>query len=282
MNRTVQFFSHCLAHGPLVTREILLRTLLHDRSLGFTGQVIVAPLIRESTPAVISAFRERQMAALVCGFLSGDNPDPWEDPSGALEALKPQIALAGELAAEGVGPKMMVGPTHTLHRKARPNGNNERGIERWFWEFSEALRAADLSACVEPLNRTEDGTVDPFETVFDYIRHRDNLFLQWDTGHAHARGHRAESMLRMADKIGYLEFANVGRHPLCADKGIDFRAYADTLPHLTNCALFGDEPFDQSVIEAFGLQNLCDTTTPGPQALELDADFLRGTLGVMA
>jgi hypothetical protein len=282
MNRTVPFLSHCLAHGPAVTAEILRRTLPHDKRLGFAGQVIVAATVQDEARNIVEAFAAHEMAALVCGFLPGDKPDPWENPDGALEALKPQIALAGELAAEGVGPKMIVGPTHTLHRKARPNGNDEHGIARWLEKLSGAALVADLSVCLEPLNPVEDGTGNPFHTLFRLIQPHGNLFLQWDTGHAHAHGLDAGNMLQMSNWIGYLEFANVGRHPLHTNQGIDFAAYARAVPQLANCQLFGDEPFDRTVINAFGLQDLCDTTTPGPRTLELDADFLRNTLRVMA
>lgn len=282
MNPPVPFFSHGLAHSPSVTAEILRSTLPHDKRLGFTGQVIVAATVQDETRNIAEVFAAHEMTALVCGFLPGNLPDPWENPSGALEALKPQIQLATELAAEGVGASMVVGPTHTQHRKVRPNGNDRAALERWLEMLSRETNSAGIDACVEPLNAVEDGTEDPFATLFELIQPYGNLFLQWDTGHAEARGLTAADMIRMAPKVGYLEFANVGRHPLRANKGIDFADYALAIPLLTKCRLFGDEPFDGTVIAEFGLQNLCDTTTPGPETLALDADFLRNTLRVMA
>ncbi len=86
----------------------------------------------------------------------------------------------------------------------------------------------------------------------------------------------------MADKIGYFEWANVGRNPLDDNKlGINFPGYAMTLHKLPSDCIMGNEPFDQSVITAFGLSELCTTQTPGPDCLARDAIYLR-KLGVMA
>jgi hypothetical protein len=272
--------AHCLAHGPSVTAEILRRTLPNDKALGYRGQVIVAALVSGGTQSVIDVFAENEMSTLVCGFLPGNTPDPWEDPEGARQALIPQMKLANDLAFAGVGPRCIVGPIHTQHRKMRP-APDRAALERWLKTLSETTRNEGLEfACVEPLNGIEDGTEKPFQTLLEAIKGYDNLFLQWDTGHAHWHGLGPEDLARAAGKVGYFELANVGRSPLEMARGIDFPAYVDVLPTLGHCELIGVEPFDQTVIEAFGLGDLCDTTTRGVECLGRDAHRLR-SLGIL-
>lgn len=277
--------SHCLAHGPSLTPQGLTDDLLADKSLGYGGMVIVPALAdqeKHSPKSFALIFEETGMKGLVCGFNAGNGPDPLgEHYELARDNLRKQARFAVALAEIGRGPAILVGPVHTHHMTKRPTWN-QGNFGRWMDQLQGVAQEFDIRIFIEPLNSLEDGTPSAFETVFDALRIRGRLGLQWDMGHAYMqlRGHAIETALQMSSRIGYFEWANVGRHPLEQEHGIDFEAYAAIRKRLPANCEEGVEPFDPSVIQAFGLQDLCTTTTKGPECLALDIAFLR-RLGVV-
>ena len=274
--------SHCLAHGPSITPDGLRESLKADKALGFGGMVIVPAIIDPThTPeAIAQIFYEMKMTGLVCGFNPGNGPDPLGDEASlCVESLRSQAEYAIALADKGCGPATIVGPVHTHHMTLRPKWPAD-GFKKWMDKIHALAVELDLDVLFEPLNSVEDGTPDPFWTLYNAVLGREQFGLQWDTGHAYARALTTKSFSHMAHKVGYFEFANVGRNPLDNKLGIDFSSYIQAMENLPGGCVVGDEPFDQSVIQAFGLQQLCTTMVPGPECLARDATFLR-SLGVM-
>lgn len=284
MKLPTKVLSHCLAHGPAVTPEILSRTLPHDRELGYRGQVIVAALaLDQPLDGIIDAFQRENMTALVCGFMAGNGPDPLEDKEAALAALYPQMVLARELYLSGVGPNGTVGPMHTHHKRPRARTNFDFEALGYWAHAVDALREEiGLEwAAFEPLNAEEDGTPDAFDTVSGIVSDKPNLGIHWDSGHAHSWSLSDWDMVQLGGKVRFCELTNVGRSPLTRGRGIDFGRYFASLPRLPDGCLVGVEPFDPSVIEAFDLRSVCDTKVLGPACLTSDADYLAasGVLG---
>jgi hypothetical protein len=273
--------SHCLAHGPAVTPEILDITLPHDWSFGYGGQVIVAACTQpEDHDGIIAALKRHRMSSLICGFMAGQGPDPLREFAAASAVLRIQMRLARKLYLAGVGPNGMVGPTHTHHMVQRASFDKKE-LAKWIAMVDELRQEEGLDwVCFEPLNPTEDGTPDPFRLLAELIAGYPALAIQWDTGHAHARGLDANDLLHMVRnglRVKYLEFANVGRSPLDVPRGIDFELDAKNAAEcLADDCLVGDEPFDGSVIKAFKLPSkICDTEVVGVECLARDAETLR-------
>lgn len=246
--------------------------------------VIVAATIDDGfTPQVVAKmFKDRNMTGLVCGFNPGNCADPLKPAESALviASLRKQAEYAKALADVGCGPKIMVGPLHTHHKNVRPVWPADE-FRRWMDKLQALGVETGLVLALEPLNATEDGTPNAFDTVFEQVRDRDRLGVHWDTGHAHARiaGDKFE---KMAHKISFFEFANVGRWPLFHEElGIDFESYAKAMGHLSEDCMVGVEPFDPVVIRTFGLERLYPTNFSGPACLRRDSEYLR-ELGVMA
>ncbi len=275
--------SHCLAHGPSITPEILRQNLMAECALGFGGEVIVAALINQEAhlpKTIADVFYDMEMAGLVCGFNPGNGPDPLGDEAGlVIKSLRSQAEYAIALADKGCGPAAMVGPMHTRHMTPRPKWPADK-FRRWMDKVHALAVELDLAMLFEPLNGVEDGTPEPFQALFNAVRGRELFRLHWDTGHAHARGLSATDLYRMAHKVGYLELVNTGRWPLQNQRNINFREYAGVMANLPENCVVGVEPFDPSVIQAFGLGDLCTTTVPGPECLRKDAAYLC-SLGVM-
>ncbi len=278
--------SHCLAYGPELTAAILERNLLADKKLGYKGQVIVPALLSPDDLAnpksLVPVFESTESYGLVCAFLAGNGPDPLADDfQPALDSVRPQAMHAVEIAAVGQGRPIVVGPLHTHHRAQReifPFDN----LWRWFDALYALAEELDIIFAFEALNPTEDRTPDPFSLLYTECKQRSDRFrLHWDMGHAHSWKLNASTLAVMADVVAYLEFANVGRFPLQLEKGIEFPAIVKAMRHLHDDCLVGVEPFDPSVIKAFGLEALCTTNFLGPTTLAADRAWL-GNLGVMS
>ncbi len=282
--------AHCLAFGPSLTPDTLRRSLETSLGMGYSGLVIVPAIASSDLTPELTAdiFGEFKAQGLVCGFLPGNGPDPIEGDKGmiklARESIESQALFASVLADAGWSNHRMVGPMHTVHRKMRSGWDGPRKaelnakLERWIDELNDIGGETFLDLCLESLNPVEDGTHDPFRTLDHMALRRLSVRLHWDTGHAFARKMSLAEFMAMAPQIGFFEFANVGRHPLHKGLGIDFAGYAKAMNRLpANCNL-AVEPFDPSVINAFGLQEICTTTTSGPDCLKLDASFLESIL----
>ncbi len=284
MKTPSRMHSHFLAHGTMLTPDILRDCLEADQKLGFEAMVIVAALIDQSrySPGIIAdVFEEVGMSGLVCGLNQGDGPDPLGgDEKLVIESLRAQAAYAIALAERDCGPELFVGPTHAKHRTQRPVWPDS-AFDRWIDAVEGLANETGLRVLFEPLNGIEDGTPTPFSTIHTAVCGRKKLGIHFDTGHARAHGLTPKDLPMIADSIGYFEFANVGRHPLYNQMGIDFAAYARSMQYLPEDCEVGDEPFDPSVINAFGLQKLCTTTMSGSECLKRDVAYLR-SLGVMA
>jgi sugar phosphate isomerase/epimerase len=277
-------YSHCLAYGTTVTAKNLRAHLKHSKKLGYKGMVIVAALIdKELVPARLAEiFYEEGMETLICGFVPGGGPDPFTsagEPQ-VIESLYKQMLYVKACHKVGVGPNAMIGPIHTWHMNHRDGKWDEKDLVIWLSSLQRFAERCDTEIWLEALNGTEDATPDAFHTLYRLIASHNRLYLHWDTGHAHWWNLNAVEMVKMAEEVRYLEFANVGRNPLDMPLGIEFGKYAEALAGLSSDILVGDEPFDPTVITAFGLQALCDTQVPGDQCLVADAQFLQH-LGVM-
>lgn len=277
--------SHCLAHGPAVTPEILDVTLPHDKSFGYSGQVIVAVLTKpEDHDGIVAALKKHRMSSLVCGLMAGNGPDPLDvSPAGtdaAIKAIRWQMRLARKFHLEGVGPNGIVGPIHTHHMVQRNNFDQE-ALAEWVATVDQVRQEEGLDwVAFEPLNSTEDGTPGPFSLLASLLADYPALGIHWDTGHAHSWGLSARNLIEMVQagvRIFFLEFANVGRSPLDVARGIDLEAYAKAAKeHLPDTCIVGDEPFDTSVIKEFALpEQICDTKVAGVECLARDAETLR-------
>jgi len=276
-----------LAHGPSITGESLHESLKKDKQLGYGGMVLVPALIDTLTSLpptkVAGIFKDVEMTALVCGFNPGHGPDPLEEDESALclKNIRATAEYAIVLAEQGCGPRIMVGPLHTLHGKMRSAWPAD-GFRRWMDKLHALAVELDLMILFEPLNVMEDATPDPFHTLYGAVWNREQFGMHWDTGHAHSHGLGPTDFAGMVSKVHYLEFANFGRWPLDRETfGIDFRGYAEAMVNLPADCLVGAEPFDRSVIKAFKLESLCTTNVSGPDCLRRDAAYLR-SIGVMA
>lgn len=272
-------YSHCLAHGPSITPDNLQACLEADKKLGYRGMVIVPAMIQPGfTPeAVAQVFRDMQMHGLVCGLNAGKGIDPligdgWQ---ACLSHLRKQAQYAIALADRGCGPNMMVGPMHTHHMNPRKGGWPEDGFMRWMDKLHAMAIELGIELLFEPLNSTEDRTHDVFQTLWRAVRDREMFGLHWDTSHAFDRNMTPNDMRKMAPKIGFLEFANVDRWPLDMSMGISFLNYVSAMVNLPESCRVGVEPFDPTVIRAFGLGQLYATNVSGAECLA--RDFL--TLG---
>lgn len=284
MKLPTKVLSHCLAHGTTITPRKLRKILVADQRLGYGGMVILPALIPDSISPkdIAQVFQETKMNILVCGFIPGDGPSPYIQPKLVLKSLQRQASYAAEFANKGLGPAVLAGPLHTHHGKPLPKDWSRGKLRTWLDEVETLLQCFSLRALYEPLNEREDKTPQPFQTLHQLIRTRNwSSGLHYDTGHAQTRGiNLAGKFHDLAPKIGFFEFANVGRWPLAESKGILFGSYANAMTDLPDNCLVGVEPFDPKVIQAFGLKKLCDTTVSGEKALAQDAKFLQD-LGVM-
>ena len=148
------------------------------------------------------------------------------------------------------------------------NGEAAKLPDGFFEEF-------EIDGAAEPLNDVEDETPSPFARIEQASAMFENIFLHFDTGHAHAHGLGPEDMKELVSIIRYFEFANVGRSPLNVSRGIDFPGYIKLLHLLDELCAIGDEPFCKDVIKAFDLKTLCDTMVEGTDALDENSAFLR-------
>lgn len=286
--------AHCLAFGPSLTPDSLRRSLEASLDMGYNGLVFVPAIATpDLTPELVAAiFGEFKAQGLVCGFLSGNGPDPIEGDDSAIkqarENLQKQALFASILADAGWSNHRMVGPMHTVHRKMRPGWDGPRKkdlnakLERWVDVLNDVGGELFLDMCLEPLNPVEDGTPDPFRTLDRMVMKQLNVRLHWDTGHAFAHKMSLAEFMAIAPQVGFFEFANVGRQPLHHDLGIDFLGYAKEMVRLPNGCDVAYEPFDPSVVEAFALQELCPVTTSGPDCLRMGAAYLSTVVRVMA
>lgn len=281
MKTPTRVLSHCLARGVAITPNNLRTNLAADQRLGYSGMVIVAALInqRYSPEKISQPFQEIGMSGLVCGLIPGNGPNHFRQPGLVLESLWQQARYAAKLAEKGLGPPVLVGPLHTHHRQPLLDNWSESMLYRWLDLVENLLQEFGLFPLYEPLNGVEDSTPQPFQILYKAVAER-NSGLQYDTGHAAARCVLMAEFCRLAPKISYLEFANAGRWPLAEAKGINFSAYAQAMADLPDDCLVGVEPFCPKVIKAFGLEELCDTTFSGEEALAQDAAYLQ-QLGVM-
>lgn len=286
--------AHCLAFGPSLTPDILRTSLEASLKLGYDGLVIVPAIASPDLTPELTAeiFGEFQARALVCGFLSGNGPDPIEGGEGVIklarESIKSQALFASVLADAGWSNHRMVGPMHTVHRKMRPGWNGPRKkelnakLECWIDVLNDLGGEHFLDVCLEPLNPIEDHTPDPFRTLDRMVMKRLNVMLHWDTGHAFAHKMSLPEFMALAPQVGFFEFANVDRQPLHHALGIDFLGYTKEMGRLPNDCDVAYEPFDPSVIKAFALEELCPVTTTGSDCLKMGAAYLSTTLKVMA
>ncbi|MEK7208612.1 MAG: TIM barrel protein, partial [Patescibacteria group bacterium] len=233
-----------------------------------------------SANAICEPFQETGMQGLSCGFVAGNGPSQFKEPKLVLKALRRPARITARLAERRLGPPRMVGPVHTHHGQKMP-GWSVDGFFEWGEALSRLAAEFDIEIAMEPLNKTEDKTPQPFGLIHRLIESFERLRMHYDTGHAHAHGIPLAQFCKMLQTIGYFEFANVGRLALSVDKGIDFNAYVRAMADLPADCVIGDEPFDPSVIEIFGLQKICKTKVLGPECLEQDAAYLR-KLRVMA
>lgn len=283
--------AHCLAFGPSLTPDILRNNLEASLKLGYSGLVIVPAIASPDLTPELTAdiFGEFKARGLVCGFLPGNGPDPIEGDEGmiqlARESIKKQALFASVLADAGWSNHRMVGPMHTLHRKMRPGWHDvrktelDKKLEHWIDILNDLGGELILDMCLESLNPTEDGTPDPFRTLDRMVMKRLNVLLHWDTGHAFAHKMSLAEFMAMAPQVGFFELANVGRQPLHHELGIDFLGYAKEMVRLSKGCDVAYEPFDQSVIQAFALEELCPVTTSGPDCLKMGAAYLE-TIGM--
>lgn len=283
MKLPTNVLSHCLAHGTAITPRNLRKNLAADQGLGYSGMVIVPLLIdpRYSPRQIIKSFWETEMTGLVCGLIPGNGPSPFEQPKLVLESLRRSARFAATFAEKGLGLPILVGPLHTHHCQRLPANWSVGRLHKWQDKLESFLKQFGLSALYEPLNEVEDKTPRPFRALFRAVQKR-NSGLHYDTGHAHARKINFAGEFRgLAPKIGFLEFANVGRWPLDELRGIIFESYAKAMEVLPDDCTVGVEPFCQKVIKAFELSELCDTTVSGEATLKRDAAYLQ-KLGIMA
>jgi len=245
-----------ISAGDIMTREVI--TVSPDLAVEKLAEV----------------FWEMEMDGLVCGFNAGNGPNPLKDDEAdhCLANLRQQAEYAIALAESEKGQPVMVGPMHTHHMNNKRN--SVEGLKHWLTKLHAFAIEINFQLLFEPLNATEDNTPDPFHILYNAMEDSEMFGLHWDTGHAHARGMTPMDLMGMADKIGFLEFTNAGRWPLDINFGIPFAQYIKAMDSLPEYCVVGVEPFDQSVIETFGLGHLCTTTVPGEQALKSDFNFL--------
>jgi len=283
MKLPTKVFSHCLAHEVAITPPKLRQMLIADQKLGYSGMVIL-PLLTKlwySPNDITQPFQDTGMQGLVCGLIPGNGPSPFDQPRLVLKSLRRQARFAAMLADKNLGSAGLVGPLHTHHRQPLPANWTESMFYQWIDTVDAVLQEFGLRALYEPLNAVEDKTPQPFQTLHKAVMDRASG-LQYDTGHANAHGVTMEEFQDLAPKIGYFEFANVGRWPLDESKGIDFGAYAQAMADLPDDCLVGAETFCQAVITTFGLKGLCDTDVSGEETLRRDAKYLQEKLGVIA
>ncbi len=276
-------FSHYLAHAPKLTPTSLRRNLIADQKLGYAGMVIVPAIIPKhySPTKIAEAYSDVDMGGLVCGFIPGNGPSPFTEPKLVLKNLRRDARFAARFAELELSEPVLVGPMHTHHMQRMPGWSLAK-LEGWFEEMDGLAHEFELTILYEPLNATEDKTPKAFRTLLELVKGNEFRGIHFDTGHAYASNFCSGDQFKaMESEIGYFEFANVGRWPLNSDRGISFETYAEWLPELPDDCIVGVEPFDPSVIKAFGLEKICTTTEPGRSALAMDAEYLR-RLGVMA
>ncbi len=263
------------------TIENLRSWLKGAKVLGYKGLVIVPALfnsIKMPANKVASIFREEGMQGIVCGFNPGNSHDPLTQPFSAIFELKRQAGYTVALADAKYGPRLMIGPVHTHHMHMRPNwGRQERaGLLAWIKMLNALAGELGISIALEPLNSNEDGTPDSFNWVYQAILEYDSLFIHWDTGHALARGLRAENLEKCAAKVLYLELVPQQRL-VCGDhKGlVNFGEYRDVMHALPNGVEVGVEPFDPAVVDLLVLEALCQTEISGVENLEASLRYLK-------
>lgn len=281
-------YSHWLAYPNIKMDEPGLRAALaHSRDVcGYGGMVFVPALVHKSLmpKKVALIYRDEGMLGIACGFNAGDGPDPLKDgTSAAFENLKLQAQFAVALAEESVGPAIMAGPMQAHHQTQRPDwvsNNLSSSYRAWLRLVNVIGRTYGLRMCCEVLNEIEEGTPDPYSTLERAIIEEDltNVGLHLDTGHFHMRGMNMKDFERLAPITGLMEFANMGRQPLHHETGIRFLEFVKRMHLLRDSCHLSDEPFHVAVIKAFGLENLCDTTTDGLDCLRMDALFLESLL----
>ena len=229
--------------------------------------------------SLVQTVGELGMKTLLVGFNGGDGPSNLKlaEYQQALENLRPVARMIVALAEKDLCEPIMVGPVHCHHRQLLPMGYKETDLDRWFDCLQKLAEEFGIKVAIEFLNEVEDKTEEPLGRIINAIREgRDRLQIHWDTGHAHMRGLKANHLQEFSNMIGFLEYANVGRWPLDVAQGIDFARYVKAMEFLPDNCVVGDEPFDQSVITAFDLEELCDTTVSGPEATRRNAIWYKG------
>ena len=286
-------FSHQVAYGLQFNLALLGERLKHDRDCGYIGQVVVPATFPPDITAdgIISVAKENNMQIITCGFMPSDGPDPLSSRGfqAACESLIRQINLAEALANAGVSPRLMIGPWQTWHGMISPEAKDPEMLDRWmdFANHQGGNRSITLGG--EALNAVEQpgytGTNDPFHAIAAYALTHRRIRLHVDMGHLVSRFGMAGALAfieKFKDYIVYFEFGNAGRWPLDMPGPIDVPAFCKAIKDLPADTLLGVEPFDpDGTIKPLGLDKLCPTTVPGPEALLRDARFLIAQ-GVMA
>jgi sugar phosphate isomerase/epimerase len=281
------FFSHQVAYGLQFSLDLLDARLRHDRECGYVGQVIVPATFPPDITAegIIGVAKDNKMEVITCGFMPGDGPDPMSTRGyqAACEKFIGQINLAEALANAGVSRRLMVGPWQTWHGKESPEvSTNPELLERWMDFANHQAGNRSITLAAEGLNIVEQpgivGDNDPFHQIMAFAKTHRRIRLHMDMGHLFSRLGLAGSLKfirKFADYIAFFEFGNAGRYPLDIPGVIDVSQFYEVIKELPADVRFGVEPFDpDGTIKPLGLQKLCPTTVPGPEALMRDARFL--------
>ena len=276
-------FAQILGFGWRLTYTQLVRHFNKAREMGYVGITLVAALLPDTiTPDVLVEIATRtKMQVIICGFNSGDGPDPFEQPDDVKYNLRKTGRYTVALANAGKGPRLMVGPTHTWHCHERPDWD-QRKFEIWTRHLNDLADDLGIQIACEPLNKIEDGTPDAFNTIATAVAHLPHVGIHADTGHIYMLyGDDWQALLEAAaSKIWYFELVNVRRAPCDLALGIDFLAYREFMrDKLSDECLVGVEPFAESVVVKFNLTSICQRRVSGIKCLERDMAYFVG-LGV--
>ncbi len=288
MNLPLQnVFGHQLAltAGLALTPPALDEGLSFMKRLGFNGCVVVPKAWDPSLTAKIAAeiASKHSMSLQTCGFLPGNEFSPHSQTGhrAALDEIHRQMQIQIEFIDAGIGEQLLCGPID-IGWKSREF--NQDGYNTWLDALNQLASEQGLQLAIEPLNGVESPVPNAFTTLSRAIAELKCLRtgIQFDTGHAKARGVSMNQFVEMTPLIWMFEFANVGRHPLSWRKGINFPGYARNMHLLQKHCVVSDEPFDPiGVINPLGLQAFCTTTTLGKAAMTSNTRFLK-KLGVMS
>ncbi len=269
-------FPEGLSFTPVALRNAL--DLL--KVAGYKGMIVVPKAWHSSLTAkfAVEIALAAGMKLQTCGFLPGNefSISDHSNQSKSLAEIEKQMSYQLTFQDAGCGFDLFCGPIDNPWKSSEVFGFDKYIV--WLDLLNTLAVNQKLRLAIEPLNATESTVTDAFQTLRKAIQQGsfNQIYFQYDTGHAHARGVSMEEFEAMIPQIAMFEFANEGRHPLEAKRGIDFLHYVSKLGLLPPNCLVSNEPFDPAgVILPLSLQNRCTTTTPGIEALDMDAQFLQ-------